>query len=152
MITGQPRDFYKKFKFVVQIDNVNYAGFQKCSALEAEISKVTHREGGTLIADQSPGLVNFTDVTLERGATDDHDLWDWFEQGANVVANTGVASPNHERNLDIVQQNRDGTERKRWRVVRAWPTKFVAGEWDNDADENVIEKITLTFFYFHPVT
>jgi len=26
--------------------------------------------------------------------------------------------------------------------------KFVAGAWDNEADENVIESVTLTFDYF----
>jgi hypothetical protein len=29
--------------------------------------------------------------------------------------------------------------------------KFVAGEWDNEADENVIESVTLTFDYFELV-
>jgi hypothetical protein len=29
--------------------------------------------------------------------------------------------------------------------VRAWPSTFVAGEPDNDADEIVIESVTLTY-------
>jgi hypothetical protein len=29
--------------------------------------------------------------------------------------------------------------------------KFVAGDWDNEADENVIESVTLTYDYFELV-
>jgi len=28
------------------------------------------------------------------------------------------------------------------RTNQAWPIKFVAGEWDNESDENVIESVT----------
>ena len=37
---------------------------------------------------------------------------------------------------------------RRWRLTGAWPVKFVAGEWDNNADENVIESVTLTYDVF----
>jgi hypothetical protein len=30
-------------------------------------------------------------------------------------------------------------------LSRAWSVKFVAGEWDNESDENVIEQVTLTY-------
>ena len=46
------------------------------------------------------------------------------------------------------QQDRDGTTLRRWSLSRAWPTKFVAGEWDNESDENVIESVTLTYDFF----
>ncbi|MFM2153008.1 MAG: hypothetical protein RL199_1443, partial [Pseudomonadota bacterium] len=36
-------------------------------------------------------------------------------------------------------------------LFRAWPVKFVAGAWDNESDENVIESLTLTFDYFELV-
>jgi hypothetical protein len=29
--------------------------------------------------------------------------------------------------------------------------KFVAGEWDNESDENVIESVTLTYDFFELV-
>ena len=49
---------------------------------------------------------------------------------------------------DIVQQDRNGKTLRRWSLSNAWPTKFVAGEWDNEADENVIESLTLTYDFF----
>ena len=50
-----------------------------------------------------------------------------------------------QRNLDIVQQDHDGTTLRRWSLSRAWPVKFVAGDWDN---ESVIESVTLTYDFF----
>ncbi len=37
---------------------------------------------------------------------------------------------------------------RRWSLFQAWPIKFVAGDWDNESDENVIESVTLTYDIF----
>ncbi len=147
-VIGTPRTFHKKFKFIVEIDGVASAGFQKCSELSVEVANVEYHEGGTLIPNKSPGRLKFADVTLERGATKDHDLFDWMEEVADASANAGLVEPKFKRNLDIVQQDRDGSTLRRWSLSGAWPTKFVAGAWDNEADENVIESVTLTFDFF----
>ena len=71
-VIGNPRSFHKKFKFIVEIDDVGHAGFQKCSELSVEVANVQYFEGGSLIPNKSPGRLTFSDVTLERGATEDH--------------------------------------------------------------------------------
>ena len=147
-VIGTPRTFHKKFKYVVEIDGVASAGFQKCSELSVEVANVQYYEGGALIPNESPGRLTFADVTLERGATSDKDLFDWLTQVADAAANAGLNEPEFKRNLDIVQQDRDGSELRRWRLNNAWPVKFVAGDWDNEADENVIESATLTYDFF----
>jgi phage tail-like protein len=147
-IIGNPRSFHKRFKFVVEIDSVKHAGFQKCSELSVEIANVQYYEGGSLIPNKSPGRMTFPDVTLERGATQDRDLFDWFQQVANLASGLGLNDIDYKRNFDIVQQDRDGSTLRRWSITNAWPVKFVAGEWDNEADENVIESVTLSFDYF----
>ncbi len=147
-VIGAPRTFHKKFKFVVEIDGVASAGFQKASELSAEVANVQYFEGGSLIPNKSPGRLTFPDVTLERGATADRNLFDWFAQVADAAANAGLNEPSFKRNLDIVQQDRDGTTLRRWTLHGAWPVKFVAGAWDNEADEKVIESVTLTYDFF----
>jgi len=148
-VAGAPRVFEDKFSFIVEIDGVAHAGFQKCSELSYEIDKVEYREGGRKHAFKSPGLVNFSDITLERGAVaDDSDLHDWGEQCASIVAEAGVIEPEFRRTLDIVVKDRDGTPLKRWRLTDAWVQKFVAGEWDNDASEKTIEQIVITYDSF----
>lgn len=147
-VIGQPRSFHKKFKFVVEIDDISHAGFQKCSELSVEVAKIQYFEGGALIPNKSPGRLTFADVTLERGATQDQDLFDWFQDVATVSSGLGLTGVSYKRNLDIVQQDRDGSTLRRWTLYRAWPVKFVAGDWDNEADEHVIESVTLTYDYF----
>jgi phage tail-like protein len=147
-VIGTPRSFAKKFKFLVEIDDLSHAGFQKASELSVEVANVQYFEGGSLIPNKSPGRLTFSDVTLERGATQDRDLFDWLQDVAITASGLGLVDPYYKRNLDIVQQDRDGTTLRRWSLARAWPVKFVAGEWDNESDENVIEQVTLTFDFF----
>ncbi len=70
-------------------------------------------EGGSLIPNKSPGRLTFADVTLERGATRDRDLFDWFQDVAITSSGLGVADHAYKRNLDIVQQDRDGVTLRR---------------------------------------
>ena len=147
-IIGSPRSFHKKFKFVVEIDGFASAAFQKCSELSMEVAKVEQNEGGSLIPDKSPGRVTYTDIQLDRGATKDKDFFTWMKEVVNVSANAGLVDAKYKRNVDLVQQDRDGKVLRRWRITGAWPTKQVAGEWDNDADENVIESLTLTYDFY----
>jgi phage tail-like protein len=150
-IIGQPRSFHKKFKFICEIDGIGHAGFQKCSELSVECASVQYFEGGSLIPNKSPGRLTFADVTLERGATQDRDLFDWFQDVAITSSGLGLTDVFYKRNLDIVQQDRDGTTLRRWTLSGAWPVKFVAGDWDNESDENVIEAVTLTYDFFEMI-
>jgi phage tail-like protein len=150
MPVGSPRSFYKKFKFTVEIDGFTYFGFQKCSELKAEVGVVEHREGGVLLADKTPGLVTVPNITLERGATKDQEMFNWFKQVVDMAANLGEGRPDpgYARNMDIVQHDRDGSVLMRFPITNAWPRTFVAGEWDNDADEVVITSMELVIEKF----
>lgn len=148
-VVGNPRIFHKKFAFVVEIERVASAAFTKMSSLEAEIAKVEQWEGGALIPDKSPGRVTVTDVTLERGvANGDSDLYQWWLEVVRMSANSGLPTPFYKRQVDTIQLDRDATVLRRWILDGSWPTKMVVGEWDNEADENVIEMCTLTFDTF----
>jgi phage tail-like protein len=148
MVLGYPRSYHKKFKFVIEIDGFAAAGFEKCSELSVEVAKVEHYEGGALIPQKSPGRLSFADVTLQRGATSDLDAYRWMSDVAHLASGLGLVEPHFKRNLDIVQQDRDGRTLQRWTLHGAWPVKFSAGDWDNDADENRIESLTLTYDFF----
>ncbi len=60
----------------------------------------------------------------------------------------GLTDVNYKRNLDIVQQDHDGTTLRSWSLSLAWPMKFVADDRDTEGDENVIESVTLTDDFF----
>lgn len=150
-VIGQPRSYYDKFLFLVEFPGLRYAGFMKCSEISAELGIIKHREGGNLVADKSPGLVEVPEITLERGATDDLDTYNWFEEVARLAAGTGQVDDLYKRTGELIQLNRDKTVRQRWRIVKAWPSKFVAGEWDNSAEEKVITSLTLAYDYPEPL-
>lgn len=147
-VKGSARDFYKKYKFVIEIDGFKYAGFQKCSKLEAEITKAEHSEGGAIAPTKTASRMKFSDITLTRGATDDLDMFNWFKQAADASADSGGNPAKYKRNFDIVQQDRDGTTKRRWRCKGSWCCKFSPGEWDNDSDDNQIEEATLSIDLF----
>lgn len=152
-IIGTPRSYFDKFKFRIEIDGVAYAGFSKCSELSVEVAKIEHWEGGSLIPDKSPGRATFADITLEQGATTDMDLYRWFEQVLDVSAGLGgrgVTGTLYKRNLEIILLDRADQIKQRWKVSQAWPTKFQAGEWDNNSDEKVITSVTLAYDKFVP--
>lgn len=147
-VLGEATKFHHKYRFQVQIEDFAHARFQNCSELSAEIAKIEHWEGGALIPYKEPGRMTFTDITLERGVTVNRDLYNWFLETSNAVKNAGRIMPRFKRNLDIVQRGRNGSVRRRWTLLNAWPTKFVAGEWANDDDGVVIESVTLTYDIF----
>ena len=145
---GQSKSFYRKFRFQVDIDGIGSSKWTKCSELSSETAKIEQWEGGSLIPIKGVGRITFSDVTLERGATADRDLWNWYKETSDAAANAGDVDDDYKRNADIVQMDRDGKTLMRWNVANAFGIKFVAGEWDNGADENVMNSITLTYDYF----
>lgn len=152
-VIGTPRSYFNKFKFLVEIDKITYAGFQKMSELSAEAAKIEHWEGGSLIPNKSPGRLTFADVTLERGATKDLELYNWFEEVARAAAGLGgrgLIDDRYKRTLDLVQLDRDDSVLQRYTLFNAWPNKFVAGEWDNTSDEKVMTSVTLSYDYWEP--
>src|SRR5688572_27916335 len=101
-VIGNPSRFHSKYKFVEDIDYVAHAGFQKASELSVEVANVQYFECGSLIPNKSPGRLTFSDVTLERGSTQDRDLFDWFQDVAITSSGLGLTDVNYKRNLDIV--------------------------------------------------
>lgn len=145
-VIGEPRGYHKKFLFAVEIDGVDVAWFETCSSLEAEVGVVEQHEGGLIgVADQSPGKLKWTAVTLTVGATNNNELYEWWLLVVDAAANAGQPDDAYKKNVSIVQKDRDGTERRRHNLVKAWPSKFVFGSWDAKAEENVMEEVTLTF-------
>lgn len=146
-----PREIHLKHKFRVVVDGIESANFSKCSSLEYEVEKVEYREGGSLIPHKAAGLVNFTDITLERGTSSNLDFIQWALDTANAAGSEGgrgLVDPAYKRNLTINQTRPDNTTARGWHVYFAFPTKFMAGEWDNSTTDIVIESLTLTYDYF----
>lgn len=145
---GNNISYDQKNAFKVEIDGFKAITFSKVSGLRGKIGKVQHRGGGEALANKAPGLLEFEDITLERGVTTDVDFYAWFTATVNVAAalagkRVGLDNPDYKRNADIVQLGLTGEPIKRWTIFGAWPTEFEAGDWDGGSEDVVIEKLVL---------
>lgn len=143
-VVGSPKDFFRKFSFEVQIPGFASAAFQDCSELSHEVGNIEYYEGGAVSPINLPARVKVSDLTLNRSATVDQDMYVWARQVVDILANGGLIDPSYKRTIDIVQKDRDGTSvLARWRCFGCYPSKFVGGAWDNNADELTMESLTL---------
>ncbi len=140
---AQPRTWYKKYSFIIEIDGIARAAFKSCSDLRVNAETVAYREGGRLNAHKAPGLVEFPPITLERGKTDDFDLYNWFKDTFDAASGTGEVTPDLYRTFDIVQLDRKGNSVERYTVYDGWCQQYGAGDWDNDASEVAMEQVVI---------
>jgi len=131
------KDPYQAYNFAVEIEGVTRAGFKGCTGLDSSSAATKYREGtdATLAQRQVPGLLSFSNVTLTRGISDDHALWDWRQD----VMKGKV----QRRSLSIVLRDDQGNERIRWNLRNCWPTKWSGPSFDATADAIGIETLEL---------
>ena len=156
---AKSRELYEAFAFQVEVvgEPGMGAAFSKCGPLEVNIGVDSYREGGSAIPIKDPGVVDFPDLVLERGASSSSAFYDWAMTIANLAAglentgaeNSGAVPPNFKRDLIIVQFDRQRRRVRTHTIVRAWPTKFRAGDWAGDRNDVVIESMTLSYDYFY---
>ena len=137
MALGGSRIHHDKYAFIVEIKGVAFAGFNKCSGLKWTVDPIEYREGGGLFPSVTPGQGNFEPVTLERGAALDVDMMLWAESVANSLTGQGLPSPSYERDVDIVQLNRAGQERERFRLFGAFPISWTPGDWEKVSEKRI---------------
>jgi len=147
-MAGEPLDFYTRQEFIVEIDGISRAGFMTMSELAVEVTVATLMEGGRATPHKRPVKKNYPNVTLGRGVTDDRDIYDWMGQVSSASTGTGLTGTDYKRNIDIVQLDRDGSERRRWTLFGCFPVRFVAGDWDADSDDPLVEQVEIAFDYF----
>ena len=153
MVVTRKRTILQKWKFHVNIDGINEepATFSKAGPLQAEAAVLEHHAGGAYIPYKAPGKGSFPNITLERGLTDNRDLYEWFEQVVDASANFGLDAGLCKRNMTIVQEDRKGIAAVSFRIWQAFPVVFVAGDWDGSANEFSIESVELAYDYFQRI-
>lgn len=147
------RQLHEKFNFIVNVDGMSVFKFMKCSELSREVAKIEYWEGGALIPVKWPGRATVADITLERGVGTEVEFDTWARQVVDPALAGGIGAGQNpigfSRNMVI--STRDRTKLvaiRKWNVYGAWPTKYVAGEWDNTVDEVIIETLTLAIDTF----
>ncbi|MFL6550882.1 MAG: phage tail protein [Povalibacter sp.] len=126
------------FRFRVEIDGIQTAGFSEVAIGATTTDVVEYREGSDRGAIRKlAGLTKHGNVTLKRGLTLSLDLYNWHRQ---IV--TGAVA-NNRRNLVIVLQDESGTDQVRFLVRDAWPVKYEVGNLNATGNEVFIELLEL---------
>lgn len=131
------QDPYKAFRFRVEIQGIQQAGFMECSALGSHLEVVEYREGNDVInVRKFPGKASYPDITLKWGITDNQDLYNWHLQAVkgNLQRQSG----------SVVQLDDSGAEKIRWNFFNAWPSKWDGPAFNAKGNELSITTLTLT--------
>lgn len=130
------RDPLKNYSFLVEIDGIASAAFKSVSGLAAEAEVIEHREGGNLSSSRKfPGRVRYPNVTLTRGITTSHDLWDWWQ--------TVVDGRLERRDVAVVLLDDSRTPVLRWLLHDAWIARIEGPTLEAGGKELAIESIEL---------
>lgn len=151
------RELNEKFNFLVRVEKADQLFFMKCSEVSKEVAKIEYWEGGALIPIKWPGRSTIADITLERGMGVSVDLHLWALEVTDESKAGGIGAgslpQDFTRGVTILQRDRTKTRtQRRHNLFGCWPTKYVAGEWDNTVDEVVIETMTIAFDRFETFT
>ena len=136
MATGQIRDPYGNYSFLVEIDSITRAAFQQVSGFDSTVDVIEHREGGkNMTVHKIPGMTKYSNIQLKWGIADDRELYDWHRRiiGGEIERKNGA----------IVLLNRAGREVARWNFIRAWPTKYDAPDFNAEGTDIAIETMEL---------
>lgn len=134
---------YQKFNFLVDIDDFGKSGFQTCTGLEKSVNVVEYRDGGDHNSKRKePGWVNYPNITLGRGMSDDQDMKDWANKSMNIDGET-ISSADMKRDLTITLQDPSHTARRKWEVYDAFVVNYKFDDLDSESDDFLIETIEL---------
>jgi phage tail-like protein len=126
------------------LDTALTGGFSEVSGLEASMEakavKVGGRNHGAI---QLPGPVSFATVVLKRGLVESRHLWRWWAlfTGADGAPNGDWRAVNRCTVTIAMLRGRDPV--LGWKLLRAMPVKFRAGDLSARATDVAIEELHL---------
>jgi phage tail-like protein len=132
------QDPLTNFRYRLEIDNLTIAGFSEVSIAETTIDAIEYREGtDPPHVRKLPGLRKYGNITLKRGMTTSLELYEWHRQVMNGQVGTA------RKNIAIVVADETGTDKARFVVTDAWPTKYSPSDLDAKGNEVLIETLEL---------
>jgi phage tail-like protein len=134
MAVGDRKDPFPGYNFAVEIEGLVAAGFSEVSGLNLEIEVQEYREGGlNEFVHKRAGSAKYTNLTLKRGITVTHELWDWYWHVTQGII--------QRKNLSVVLMDSAGEERVRWNFEQAYPVKWTGPDLRATANELAVESL-----------
>ena len=132
---------YGNFQFLFELEDVNHedrrivGGFNSISGggVKIEVRDVTH--GDDPYKRHMPGAINYENITLSRGMTDNKDLLDWLKRVLD--------GEDDRRSGSIIVLENDYDEARRFNFYGAYPISFSGVELSADGSAMSLEKFEL---------
>ena len=127
-------------RFLVEIDGVVTAGFNRVELPEAVIPEVQYREGNDASSARTltaGGNNEFGSLLLEKGVDDSLELYEWFKQAQQGKMEEA------RRAMAVVLLDQRANHRARWEFESAWPARYDAPDLDAQSHEVAVEKFEI---------
>lgn len=135
-MAGERRDPYRNFRFRVEVEGIQQAGFSEVSGFDASLDVIEYREGNETITPRKlPGLAKYGNITLKWGVTDSMDMYNWMQDCIQ-----GKVS---RKTITIIAINEEGNDVATWQVIEGWPSKYTAPDFNGTGSEVGIELLEL---------
>jgi len=135
-------DPLSNFRFSLELDQVQVAGFAECSGLQIETKVFEYKEGGNNATTlKFPEGSSCGNITLKRGISNSNDLLEWQLDVASGQFSKNKRSSNP--NVAIILMNEKGDAVKRWNLKRPFPVKWVGPDLKAAGNEIAIETLEI---------
>ena len=135
---------FKKFNYKVEIEGITEASFSEVSGFDASIDVIEYREGdeGVNYSRKLSGLTKFGNVTLKWGMTSSMSFYEWVMD----VSSGKLLDDSRNKDITITLFDDDGTTAlAAWNLYSAWPSKYIAPDFNASSSEVSIESIELVY-------
>jgi phage tail-like protein len=143
------------YRFVLELGFVQVAGFSECTGLSLETKIFEYKEGGRNASPlKFPDSGAVGNITLKHGIVPGPNVNTLLAWHLDVMRgefderqNPNRRKPSPDFDIDkrcaIVLQDEAGTEVRRWKLVRAFPSKWIGPEMKAAASDIAIETLEL---------
>lgn len=131
---GDRIDPYRNFRFRVELEGLEQAGFSEVTGFEASMDVIEYREGNEVTTPRKlPGLTKYGNITLKWGATDSIELYEWIQEC--------VEGTIERKTITIIALDEEGQDVATWQVIEAWPIRYTAPSFNGTGNEVAFEMI-----------
>lgn len=138
------RDPLKGFKFRMEIEGVEVAGFKEITGIETKIGVIDYAEGDDVNQKvrKLTGRQNYTNVVFKRGiVTDGAPLWEWY----NSVSDYGREFERKAVTIAVIADDSSDADKKIYTFIEAWPCRYKGPSLDALVDAVAVEEIEFAY-------
>jgi len=133
---GERTDPYRNFRFRVEVEGLQQAGFSEVTGFDLSFDVIPYREGDDVITPRKlPGLARYGNISLKWGATESMELYEWMQECAEGTI--------ERKTVTIIAIDEEGSDVATWQVIEAWPVRYTAPSFNGSGAEVALELLEL---------